>query len=121
MSKEKKLRLTPESFNCLGIFGLSLRECKLEKEFSKFGPLEYVTLVMDGRTGLSRRFAFIYFESQEDAKAAKEAMSDQEIHGRRVRVDFSITKSAHTRTPGFYKGRPTYRGRGGNNILKPVV
>ena len=117
MSKEKKLRLTPESFNCLGIFGLSLYtiECKLEKEFSKFGPLEYVTLVMDGRTGLSRRFAFIYFESQEDAKAAKEAMSDQEIHGRRVRVDFSITKSAHTRTPGVYiMGRPTYRGGGGD-------
>ena len=117
MSKEKKLRLTPESSNCLGIFGLSLytTECKLEKEFSKFGPLEYVTLVMDGRTGQSRRFAFIYFESQEDAKAAKEAMSDQEIHGRRVRVNFSITKSARTRTPGVYMGRPTYRGGGGGD------
>ena len=93
-------------------------ECKLKKEFSKFGPLEYVTLVMDGRTGQSRRFAFIYFESQEDAKAAKEAMSDQEIHGRRVRVDFSITKSAHTRTPGVYMGRPTYRGGGGDTNIK---
>ena len=56
-------------------------ECKLKKEFSKFGPLEYVTLIMDGRTGQSRRFAFIYFESQEDAKAAKEAMSDQTAMG----------------------------------------
>ena len=75
-------------------------ERKLEKEFSKFGPLEYV--VMDGRTGQSRRFAFIYFESQEDAKAAIEAMSDQEIHGRRVRVDFSIffyyEKHTHSHT-----------------------
>ena len=60
-------------------------ECKLKKEFSKFGPLEYVTLVMDGRTGQSRRFAFIYFESQEDAKAAQEAMSDE-----------FESKSAHT-------------------------
>ena len=108
-------RDAPESSNCLGVFGLSLytTERELEKEFSKFGPLEYVTLVMDGRTGQSRRFAFIYFESQEDAKAAKEAMSDQEIHGRRVRVNFSITKSARTRTPGVYMGRPTYRGGGG--------
>ena len=59
------------------------------------------------QTGQSRGFAFIHFESQEDAKAAKEAMSDQEIDGRRIRVDFSITKRAHTPTPGVYMGRPT--------------
>ena len=66
---------------------------------------------LDGKTGRSRGFAFIYFESVEDAKVAKEAMSDQEIDGRRVRVDFSITKRAHTPTPGVYMGQPTYRGR----------
>merc|ERR1711879_995407 len=97
--------------------GLSLytTERELEKEFSKFGPLEKVTVVLDGKTGRSRGFAFIYFESQEDAKAAKEAMSDQEIDGRRIRVDFSITKRAHTPTPGVYMGRPTYRGGGGGS------
>ena len=59
------------------------------------------------QTGRSRGFAFVYFESQEDAKAAKEAMCDQEIDGRRIRVDFSITKRPHTPTPGVYMGRPT--------------
>merc|ERR1712165_361026 len=110
-------RDAPESSNCLGVFGLSLytTERELEKEFSKFGPLEKVTVVLDGKTGRSRGFAFIYFESQEDAKAAKEAMSDQEIDGRRIRVDFSITKRAHTPTPGVYMGRPTYRGGGGGS------
>ena len=34
-------------------------------------------------------------------------MCDQEIDGRRIRVDFSITKKAHTPTPGVYMGRPT--------------
>merc|ERR1711971_1549468 len=60
-------------------------------------------------------FGFINFESAEDAKAAKEAMTDQELDGRRIRVDFSITKRPHTPTPGAYMGRPTYRGgdRGG--------
>ena len=106
-------RDAPESSNCLGVFGLSLytTERELEKEFSKFGPLEKVTVILDGKTGRSRGFAFIYFESVEDAKVAKEAMSDQEIDGRRVRVDFSITKRAHTPTPGVYMGQPTYRGR----------
>merc|ERR1739847_163088 len=105
----------PETPNCVGVFGLSLytTERELEKEFSKFGPLEKVSVVLDGKTGRSRGFAFVYFESQEDAKAAKEAMSDQEIDGRRIRVDFSITKRAHTPTPGVYMGRPTYRGGGG--------
>merc|ERR1719210_1507953 len=108
-------RDAPESSNCVGVFGLSLytTERELEKEFSKFGPLEKVTVVLDGKTGRSRGFAFVYYESQEDAKAAKEAMCDQEIDGRRIRVDFSITKRAHTPTPGVYMGRPTYRGGGG--------
>merc|ERR1711884_166958 len=106
-------REAPETSNCVGVFGLSLytTERELEKEFSKFGPLEKVTVILDGKTGRSRGFAFIYFESVEDAKVAKEAMSDQEIDGRRVRVDFSITKRAHTPTPGVYMGQPTYRGR----------
>ena len=110
-------RDAPESSNCVGVFGLSLNttERELEKEFSKFGPLEKVTVILDGQTGRSRGFAFIYFKSQEDAKNAKEAMSDKEIDGRRVWVDFSITKRAHTPTPGVYMGtgRPTYRGGGG--------
>ena len=110
-------RDAPEVSACLGVFGLSLHttERELESEFSKFGPLEKVIIVMDGKTGRSRGFGFINFESSEDAKAAKEAMSDQELDGRRIRVDFSITKRPHTPTPGAYMGRPTYRGddRGG--------
>merc|ERR550539_1078201 len=107
-------REAPEEGTCLGIFGLSLytTERELDKEFSKFGPLEKVTVVLDGKTGRSRGFSFIYFESLEDAKAAKEAMCDKEIDGRRIRVDFSITKRQHTPTPGVYMGRPSYRGGG---------
>ena len=44
-------RDAPELSNCLGVFGLSLytTERELEKEFSKFGPLEKVTVVLDGK------------------------------------------------------------------------
>ncbi|XP_059085191.1 LOW QUALITY PROTEIN: transformer-2 protein homolog beta-like [Tigriopus californicus] len=109
-------REAPQPTCCLGVFGLSLytTERELKKEFSRFGPLERVQVVLDGKTGRSRGFAFVYFESQEDAKAAKEALCDQEIDGRRIRVDFSITKRPHTPTPGVYMGRPTYSdSRGG--------
>jgi len=110
-------RDAPDASTCLGVFGLSLytTERELEKEFSKFGPLEKVQVVLDGKTGRSRGFAFVYFEAMEDAKAAKDAMCDTEIDGRRIRVDYSITKRSHTPTPGVYMGQPTYRseGRGG--------
>ena len=44
-------REEPTISPCLGVFGLSLytTERELEKEFSKFGPLEKVTVVLDGK------------------------------------------------------------------------
>ena len=107
--KSKTKLDAPDMSNCLGVFGLSVytTERELDNEFSKFGPLEKVQVVLDGNTGRSRGFAFVYYEAAEDAKAAKEAMFDQEIDGRRIRVDFSITKRPHTPTPGVYMGRPT--------------
>ena len=33
----------------------------------RFGPLEKVQVVLDGHSGRSRGFAFIYFEAMEDA------------------------------------------------------
>merc|ERR1719278_136388 len=106
----------PERNHCLGVFGLSLytTERELEKEFSKFGPIQKLQVVLDGKTGRSRGFGFVYYEALDDAQAAKEAMCDTEIDGRRIRVDYSITKRPHTPTPGVYMGRPTYsRGGGG--------
>ena len=100
--------INPEISNCLGIFGLNSKTTKqeLKEVFSKFGPLEKVQLVWDPLTRCSKGYAFIYYESIEDAKIAKKAMCDQKFRGRRVRIDFSITKRPHARTPGFYNGKP---------------
>ncbi len=48
-------REAPIPSACLGVFGLSLytTERELEKEFSKFGPLQKVTIVLDGKVGLN--------------------------------------------------------------------
>merc|ERR1711935_1107400 len=87
-------------------------ERELEKEFKKFGALERVNVVLDGHSGRSRGFAFLYYENVEDATEAREALNGVELDGRKIRVDFSITKRAHTPTPGMYMGRPTREGRG---------
>ncbi|XP_013879288.1 nucleolin [Austrofundulus limnaeus] len=43
-------------------------------------------------TGVSRRFGFVSFESEESCKAAKDAMEDCEIDGSKVTVRFSRSK-----------------------------
>ncbi|XP_071527192.1 transformer-2 protein homolog beta-like isoform X9 [Panulirus ornatus] len=105
-------RDNPEPSKCLGVFGLSVytTERQLHSIFDKFGPLEKVQVVLDSKTGKSRGFAFVYFESLKDATEAKNECSGMEIDGRRIRVDYSITKRPHTPTPGIYMGRPTTRG-----------
>ncbi|XP_026276811.1 transformer-2 protein homolog alpha isoform X3 [Frankliniella occidentalis] len=104
-------RDNPQPSRCLGVFGLSIytTEQQMHHIFSQYGPVERVQVVIDAKTGRSRGFSFVYFESHEDAKAAKEQCSGMEIDGRRIRVDFSITQRAHTPTPGIYMGKPTYR------------
>merc|ERR1719211_800400 len=99
----------PSANSCLGVFGLSLytTERELEKEFGKFGTIAKITVVLDGKTGRSRGFAFVTFEKVEDATEARNAMADTELDGKKIRVDFTITKRAHTPTPGCYMGRPT--------------
>ncbi|XP_041978848.1 transformer-2 protein homolog alpha isoform X3 [Aricia agestis] len=106
----------PTPSRCLGVFGLSLytTEQQIHSIFSKFGPVDKVQVVIDAKTGRSRGFCFVYFESQEDAKVAKNECSGMDIDGRRIRVDFSITQRAHTPTPGIYMGKPTHVGRGDN-------
>lgn len=108
-------RESPEENNCLAVFGLSFSTTQryVEREFSKFGPLEKVDLPMDGHSCRSRGFAFVYFENLRDARIAREEMCDRIIDGRKVRVDYSIHKRAHTPTPGYYMGHKRSSGDGG--------
>ncbi|XP_073489222.1 transformer-2 protein homolog beta isoform X4 [Aquarana catesbeiana] len=103
-------RANPDPNCCLGVFGLSLytTERDLREVFSKYGPIADVSIVYDQQSRRSRGFSFVYFENVEDAKEAKERANGMELDGRRIRVDFSITKRPHTPTPGIYMGRPTY-------------
>ncbi|ORX88358.1 RNA-binding domain-containing protein [Basidiobolus meristosporus CBS 931.73] len=116
-----KRKETPPPSKVLGVFGLSLhtRERDLEELFDEFGKHESVTIVYDHRTDRSRGFGFVSFEYEEDAVRAKEKtngllipLSYQELHGRRIRVDFSMTQKPHSPTPGQYMGRQTERPPG---------
>lgn len=101
----------PEPSKCLGVFGLSLytQERDLRDVFGRYGDLEECNIVYDRQSGRSRGFAFVYYRNLDDAIEAKDRCTGLEIDGRRIRVDYSITRRAHTPTPGIYLGKPTSR------------
>ncbi|XP_022109204.1 transformer-2 protein homolog alpha-like isoform X2 [Acanthaster planci] len=102
-------RDNPAENCCIGVFGLSLytTEADLREVYTVYGPLERCEVVYDHKTGRSRGFAFVTFQNVDDARDAKIRTDGMDIDGRRIRVDFSITKRAHTPTPGIYMGQPT--------------
>ena len=102
-------RELPQPSRVLGVFGLNIdtKEKEVKDIFRRFGPMEKVVIVYDHQTGRSRGFAFVYFEDLADAEDAKQAMNGYDMQGRKIRVDFSITKRPHTPTPGIYMGKPS--------------
>ncbi|WFD19342.1 hypothetical protein MCAP1_001572 [Malassezia caprae] len=81
-------------------------ERDLEEEFGRIGEVEKVVIVYDARTGRSRGFGFLTMKDVEAATEAIQQMNGVELHGRRIRVDYSSTSRAHDPTPGEYRGNP---------------
>ncbi|EPY82341.1 nucleolin [Camelus ferus] len=69
-------------------------------------------IVTDRETGSSKGFGFIDFNSEEDAKAAMEAMEDGEIDGNKVTLDWAKPKGEGG-FGGRGGGRGGFGGRGG--------
>ena len=68
------------------------------------GPVNNVRIIYDAKSGNSRGFGFIYYDYVEDATEARRECNGMKLNGKRIRVDYSITKRAHTPTPGIYMG-----------------
>ncbi|KAI5660009.1 hypothetical protein M9H77_28802 [Catharanthus roseus] len=94
----------------LFIGGISYQsdESSLREAFSKYGDVVEARIITDRDTGRSRGFGFVTFTSSEEASAAIQALDGQELHGRRVRVNF-----ANDRSQGFGRGGGGYGGQGG--------
>lgn len=76
------MKANPDPNCCLGVFGLSLytTERDLREVFSKYGPLADVSIVYDQQSRRSRGFAFVYFETREDAKEVSENEGVGEVY-----------------------------------------
>lgn len=99
-----------EPTNILGVFGLHPRttEAEIENLFSPYGTIKQTVLIGDKRSGQSRGFGFVYFETVEEATAALTKTNGTLLDGRSIRVDYSATNGPHEATPGQYMGKRTY-------------
>lgn len=96
----------------LGVFGLHVRtsENEIRDIFERFGPCT-IHMVYDAKSQGFRGYCFIYYTKTRDATAALNETNGIEVKERRIRVDYSKTKRAHTPTPGFYRGKRGQRNR----------
>ncbi|KAE8323585.1 hypothetical protein BDV39DRAFT_181936 [Aspergillus sergii] len=60
--------------------------------FSQYGNVTDAIVLKDRETGRSRGFGFVTFSSAEEANAAVDGLNDQEIDGRRVRVQIATER-----------------------------
>jgi transformer-2 protein len=68
-------------------------------------------MVYDAKSRGFKGYCFIYYTKIRDATAALSETNGIEVKDRRIRVDYSKTKRAHTPTPGFYRGNRGQRNR----------
>ncbi|KAJ8570547.1 hypothetical protein K7X08_037519 [Anisodus acutangulus] len=77
----------------------------LQEAFSKYGEVVEARVIHDRESGRSRGFGFVTFNSAEDASAAIQALDQQELDGRTIRVNI-----ANDRTRGYGGGGGGFGG-----------
>ncbi|KAK4749613.1 hypothetical protein SAY87_027062 [Trapa incisa] len=67
-------------------------EMSLREAFSKYGEVVEARVITDRETGRSRGFGFVTFMSSEEASSAIQALDGQDLHGRRIRVNYATER-----------------------------
>jgi len=80
----------------------------LREAFSQFGNVVDSIVMRDRDTGRSRGFGFVTFGTPQEAESAIASLHDQELDGRRIKVNL-----ANARTGGGGGGGGGYGGGGG--------
>lgn len=82
----------------------------LEQLFSQFGSVESAEVISDRDTGRSKGFGFVEMSTDNEARAAIEALNEQEHDGRRLTVNEARPREPRTGGGG---GGGGWRGGGG--------
>ncbi|XP_065878945.1 glycine-rich RNA-binding protein 2, mitochondrial-like [Euphorbia lathyris] len=93
----------------IGGISYATDDTSLREAFSKYGDVVEARVIVDRETGRSRGFGFVTYNSGEEASSAIQALDGQDLHGRRVRVNFANERA---RGGGGFGGGGGY-GAGG--------
>jgi cold-inducible RNA-binding protein len=89
----------------VGNLDFSITRNDLETLFSEIGPLRDIFLPIDRTTSRPRGFAFVEFESAEDANRAIARFNGHELSGRALRVNAAEERAP--RIPSLGGGDPS--------------
>lgn len=99
----------------IGGLSYSTDDASLSEAFNKYGEVAEARVIVDRETGRSRGFGFVTYSSVEEASAAIQALDQQELHGRRIRVDYANDRTRGYGGGGFRGGNFGGGGGGGYN------
>ncbi|KAG7391824.1 hypothetical protein PHYPSEUDO_003444 [Phytophthora pseudosyringae] len=81
-------------------------EQDLQDLFAKFGRVDKCEVIVDPVTRESRGFGFVTFEDIRDAEDAVKELNNQDVQGRKIRVEHAKRKRGHEKTPGQCECKP---------------
>ena len=71
----------------VGNLSYQTSEEDMQRAFEAFGKVSSVAIIKDKFSGQSKGFGFVEMDSDEEAKAAIEAMDGKELRGRQLKVN----------------------------------
>lgn len=94
-------------------YGVSAAD--LEQAFGECGTVESCDIIIDHGTGKSKGFGFVEMSSDDEARAAIEALDGKDLDGRSIKVNEARPKAPRSGGGGGGGGggRGGYRGGGG--------
>ncbi len=85
----------------------------LEQLFSQYGSVESAEVISDRDTGRSKGFGFVEMSNDAEARAAIDALNEQEHDGRRLTVNEARPREPRPGGGGGGGGGGGWRGGGG--------
>lgn len=89
----------------VGNLSYSTTEETLRNQFSQFGEVEAVTIIMDKMTNRSKGFGFVEMTDDDAAREAISTLNQKDIDGRKVRVNEAEERKPRPRFDDNRDGR----------------
>jgi len=89
------------------------QEADLQYAFEEFGTVDSAKIIMDKATGRSKGFGFVEMPNDDEARAAINALNDQEFDGRTIVVKEAEPREKRGGGGGYNRGGGGGYNRGG--------